>query len=125
MSDTPPQPDPAPIGAPGDAPPFENGGNGKPERDERGRFQNFAGPGARPRQFKARLDRALKLKDIDRCVKVLRQIRDNAKAKPADRMRAIEIILDRMMGRVCDVTTEQRLAQMEELMQEMAVQRGK
>jgi hypothetical protein len=79
--------------------PFDDGGNGK---DERGRFisGNDYGRGAPPSKLRRALHEILTANDILAAVQLLRQVRDDPKAKNADRIVAAREILDRGVGRI-------------------------
>ena len=79
--------------------PSPNGGQTARDRDPRGRFAkgNSGGPGnpyaAEVGKRRARLIKAIRNKDIDQAVKVMREVM--AGGKDSDRLAAAKLLLDR------------------------------
>jgi hypothetical protein len=94
--------------------PFLNGGNGN-GRDGRGRFAGLPGPGAPANKHRARLAKAIKARDIDKAVKLLRGLLDDTAARPGDRIAAAREILDRAVGRPASSAESEILQRIEAL----------
>jgi hypothetical protein len=106
--------------------PFLNGGNGN-GRDSRGRFAGLPGPGAPPNKLRARLNKAIKAKDIDKAVAVLRAAMDDALARPGERIAAAREMLDRGAGKpatFAELEILQRIEALERLVLERQAVNG-
>jgi hypothetical protein len=86
-------------------------------RDSRGRFGkgNPGGPGnpyaAEVGKRRARLMKAIRDKDIDQAVKVMREVMNTGRA--SDRLAAAKLLLDRALGPAIEVDLIERLEQLE------------
>ena len=87
------------------------------DRDPRGRFAkgNRGGPGnpfaAEVGKRRARLMKAIKAKDIDQAVKVMREVMTSG--KNGDRLTAAKLLLDRALGPIVEADLLERLEQLE------------
>ena len=101
--------------------PSPNGGQTAPDRDPRGRFAkgNSGGPGnpyaAEVGKRRARLIKAIRNKDIDQAVKVMREVM--AGGKDSDRLAAAKLLLDRALGPIVEADLLERLEQLEAALQ--------
>ena len=92
-------------------PPSTNG------RQTGGRFAkgNPGGPGnpfaAQVGKYRARLYKAIKTKDVDAAVEVMREVMD--KGKDSDRLAAARLLLERAMGAPVELDIIQRLETLE------------
>jgi hypothetical protein len=99
--------------------PSPNGGQSG--RDPRGRFAkgNAGGPGnpyaAEVGKRRARLMKAIRNKDIDQAVKVMREVM--AGGKDSDRLAAAKLLLDRALGPIVEADLLERLEQLEAVLQ--------
>ena len=90
-------------------------------RDPRGRFAkgNSGGPGnpyaAEVGKRRARLMKAIRNKDIDQAVKVMREVM--AGGKDSDRLAAAKLLLDRALGPIVEADLLERLEQLEAALQ--------
>jgi hypothetical protein len=86
-------------------------------RDPRGRFArgNAGGPGnpfaAEVGKRRARLMKAIKVKDIDQAVKVMREVM--SRGKDSDRLAAAKLLLDRAIGPIVEADVIERLEHLE------------
>jgi len=110
-----PRPPPSPI---------SNGAQTDGGRGPRGRFRvgNHGGPG-NPLANKVAQERqkflaAIRSNDVKKCLETLRQIRDNVEARPSDRITAAVELLNRIVGKVVEAETMQRLEALEALLSE-------
>ncbi len=94
--------------------PSLNGGNGN-GRDSRGRFAGLPGPGAPPNKLRLRLSKAIKAKDIDRAVNVLRAAMDDPNARHGEKVIAAREMLDRAVGRPAQAEILERIERLEAL----------
>lgn len=103
-----------------DATPTPNGP--QTGRDPSGRFSkgNSGGPGnpyaAEVGKRRARLMKAIKDKDIDQAVKVLREVMTSG--KDSDRLTAAKLLLDRALGPIVEADLVDRLEQLERTLRE-------
>lgn len=90
--------------------------NGENRRDARGRFLNCPGPGAPANKLRARLNKAIKERDITNAVAVLREIMLDPNARTSDRLKAVEIFIGQC-GKPPD-PIEERIARLETMLAE-------
>ncbi len=99
--------------------PSPNGG--QTAHDARGRFAkgNAGGPGnpyaSEVGKRRAKLMKAIKDKDIDQAVKVMREVM--AGGKDSDRLAAAKLLLDRALGPIVEADLLERLEQLEAVLQ--------
>lgn len=98
------------------AQPLPNGGNGRPQRDTRGRFVCFAGPGnpngKAVAELRSAMLRAVKAGDVEAIIAKMIEA-----AKNGDTVAAREV-LDRTIGKPSQTDVLQRLEALEHLFSE-------
>jgi hypothetical protein len=99
------------------ADPSPNGPQTVRGRDPRGRFAkgNGGGPGnpyaSEVGKRRARLIKAIRGKDVDQAVRVMRDVMANG--KDSDRLAAAKLLLDRALGPIVEADLVERLEQLE------------
>jgi hypothetical protein len=102
---------------------FEPSSNGdRNGRNSRGQFApgNPGGPGnpnaASAVKHRAEFWRRLRPKDVAQALRVIREVMNDTKAKPADRLTAARELLDRVLGRPVPADLLERIERLEALL---------